>query len=331
MPIVDSKNNKIVRDYTVEELCERAKYMRGLNLISLCSAGSGHSGGTLGVMDICAALYLKIARHNPKDPFWADRDRIIWSAGHKAPAIYVSLAVSGYFPEIELAKLRMFGAPFQGHPHWRDLPGVELSAGSLGQGFSVGVGVALAAKLDKKEYRVFVMSSDGEQQEGSIWEAAMAAGHFQLDNLVLIIDKNRLQIDGETREVMNIDPLAEKYRAFGWEVVELDGHDMVEVVEMLDFARNKNQTGKPVALISNTNKGRGVSFMENAVGWHGKPPNREELERALTELGLSDAFDLSGMLKYGKQYQEEINSKINARLPAFSKNYWWNESDTMQV
>jgi len=331
MPIIDSKNNKIVRDYSIEELRERANYMRGLNLVSLCSAGSGHSGGTLGVMDICAALYLRIARHNPKDPFWADRDRIIWSAGHKAPAIYVSLAVSGYFPEIELTKLRMLGAPFQGHPHWRDLPGVEISAGSLGQGFSVGVGVALAAKLDKKDYRVFVISSDGEQQEGSIWEAAMAAGHFKLDNLVLIIDKNRLQIDGETREVMNIDPLAEKYRAFGWEVVELDGHDMVEVVEMLDFARNKNQSGKPVALICHTNKGRGVSFMENVVGWHGKPPNREELDRALAELGLSDTFDIPGMLKYGKQYQEETNNKINAHMPAFSKNYWWNESDIMRV
>ena len=331
MPLIDSSDNKIIHDYSVEELKERANYMRGLNLISLCSAGSGHSGGTLSMMDICAALYLKIARHSPTDSSWTDRDRIIWSAGHKAPALYTSLAVSGYFPEEELAKLRIFGTPFQGHPHWRDLPGVELSAGSLGQGLSVGVGVALAARLNRKDYRVFVISSDGEQQEGSIWEAAMAAGHYKLDNLVLIIDKNELQIDGSTTDVMDIEPLDEKYSSFGWYVLDVDGHNMADLVEKLEFARNNNNTGKPVVLICRTVKGAGVSFMENVVGWHGKPPNREELERALTELGLRDTFDIGHILKTGNDYQIKVNSLINAALPKYSSDYWWNRGDMINV
>ena len=240
MPLTNSNTDVAIRDYTVDELKERANYMRGLNLIALHSAGSGHSGGTLGIMDVCCALYLKIARHNPDDPFWIDRDRIIWSAGHKAPALYTSLAVSGYFDEKELVKLRMLGSPFQGHPHRLDLPGVEISSGSLGQGFSVAVGVALAAKEDKKDYHVFAVTSDGEQQEGSIWEAAMAGAHHKLDNLTVILDKNRLQIDGETCHIMNIDPVVDKYRAFGWHVLEVDGHDMGDIVSKLDFARNHN-------------------------------------------------------------------------------------------
>lgn len=331
MPIINASNNKSVHDYSLEELIERARYMRGLNLVSLCSAGSGHSGGTLSIMDVCAALYLKVAHHKPKDPSWPDRDRIIWSAGHKAPALYVSLAVSGYFPEDELVKLRMLGSPFQGHPHWRDLPGVELSAGSLGQGFSVAVGIALAARLDKKDYRVFVISSDGEQQEGSIWEAAMAAGHYKLDNLILIIDKNRLQIDGATKEVMNIDPLDDKYRAFGWEVLQCDGHNISELVEKLEFARNNNNTGKPVVLICNTIKGHGVSFMEDIVGWHGKAPNREELNKALAELGLSNTFDLSQMFLYANQFRDEINTRVDAATPHFSNDYWWHTDGKMKV
>ena len=331
MPLIDTENNRPIRDYSIEELKERANYMRGLNEISLCSAGSGHSGGTLSVMDICAALYLKVANHKPKDPFWADRDRILWSAGHKAPALYTSLAVSGYFDEIELTKLRMLGSPFQGHPHWRDLSGVEISSGSLGQGFSIGVGVALAAKLDRKDYRVFVIGSDGEQQEGSIWEAAMSASHHGLNNLVLIIDDNHLQIDGPTNEVMNIQPLVEKYQSFGWHAVEIDGHDMTELVSTLDWARNHNDTRRPVAVICRTIKGRGVSFMENVVGWHGKPPNRDQLDKLLAELGLSDTFDVGRMLAYGRQFHDTTESALRAELPAFSRDFWWNSTDKMQV
>ena len=305
--------------------------MRGLNEIALCSAGSGHSGGTLGFMDICAALYLKVARHNPSDPAWEERDRIIWSAGHKAPALYTGLAVSGYFPERELMKLRMLGAPFQGHPHWQDLPGVEISSGSLGQGFSVAVGIALAAKLNEKDFRIFSICTDGEQQEGSIWEAAMAAAHHQLDNLVLIIDQNRLQIDGEVKDVMNIEPLADKYESFGWHVLAVDGHNMAEIVDKLEWARNANNTGMPVCLICKTNKGRGVSFMENVVGWHGKPPNREELDNVLDELRLTDSFDVDELLEYGRQYQRHVEQQLAEQTPSFSRDFWWNASTKMRV
>ncbi len=331
MPMTDSQKSTIRRDYSLEELKERANYMRGLNLLSLCSAASGHSGGTLSIMDICAALYLKVARHDPSNPTWSDRDRIIWSAGHKAPALYVSLAVSGYFPERELMKLRMLGSPFQGHPHHLDLPGVEISSGSLGQGFSVAVGDALAAKLNKQDYRVFVIASDGEHQEGSMWEAAMAAANYGLDNLILILDKNRLQIDGKTKDVMDIDPIVEKYKAFKWHVEEVDGHDMEDIVKKLDAARNNNTTGKPIALICHTLKGKGVSFMEDVVGWHGKPPNREELDKALEELGLTDTFDVEDLLGYGRKYQEEVEAKLDKKMPKFSRNFWWNSSDTMKV
>lgn len=318
-------------DYTIDQLIERARYMRGLNEIALCSAKSGHSGGTLSVMDIAAALYLRVARHDPSNPDWPDRDRIVWSAGHKAPALYTALAVSGYFPEPELMKLRMLDAPFQGHPHHLDLPGVEISSGSLGQGFSVAVGVALAARLNKQDYRVFVISSDGEQQEGSMWEAAMSAAHYRLDNLILIIDKNRLQIDGQTTEVMNIDPLADKYEAFGWHVIETDGHEMADLVAKLHWARNQNDTRRPVALICHTVKGKGVSFMENVVGWHGKPPNLNELERLLDELDVSDAFDIESLIDYGVRHQITVDARLNDQLPSFSRDFWWNAGTTMRV
>ncbi len=331
MTTAESSGKPTDREYSIEQLKEAANYMRGLNLTALCSAASGHSGGTLGVMDICAALYLKIARHNPSDPDWEDRDRIIWSAGHKAPALYTSLAVSGYFPEEELMTLRMLGSPFQGHPHRKELGGVEISSGSLGQGFSVGAGVALAAKLDKKDFRVFVISSDGEQQEGSMWEAAMTSSHHNLDNLILIVDKNRLQIDGEVKDVMNIDPLGEKYKSFGWHVLEVDGHNMEDIVKKLDWARSQNDTGKPVALICNTNKGRGVSFIENAVGWHGKPPNREELDKALIELKLTDKIDVDKFIAIGAAYQREVETRLDNNMPKFSRDFWWNAADNMKV
>ncbi len=331
MPLIDSSTGKTIRDYSIDQLKERANHMRGLNLVALCSAGSGHSGGTLSVMDICAALYLRIARHDPHNPAWEDRDRIIWSAGHKAPALYTSLAVSGYFEEIELAKLRMLGSPFQGHPHWRDQPGVEISSGSLGQGCSVAVGIALAGKLNGKDHRVFVISSDGEQQEGSVWEAAMAAAHHGLDNLIFIIDQNQLQIDGPVANVMNIGPLAEKYRAFGWQVLEADGHDMDQLVAALDRARNQNESGKPTVLICRTIKGRGVSFIENVVGWHGKPPNREELEVALRELGLSRKIDADRMIAHGKEFSQSVEARLEDDMPRFKRSYWWNTDTRMKA
>jgi transketolase len=331
MPLVDTATQQPIREYSTRELIERARYMRGLNEIALCSAGSGHSGGTLSVMDICAALYLKVARHSPARPDWPERDRIVWSAGHKAPALYTSLAVSGYFPERELMKLRMLESGFQGHPHHLDLPGVEISSGSLGQGLSVAVGVALAAKLDSHDYRVFAITSDGEQQEGSTWEAAMCANHYHLDNLIQIYDKNRLQIDGEVEQVMSIESIAWRYQAFGWHVIEIDGHNMEMLVEKLDWARNHNTTGKPVIVICHTNKGRGVSFMQDIVAWHGKAPNRQEVDDLLGELQLRDAFDVDDLLAYGQSYLMKVDTRLDSELPQFSRDYWWNHGDEMRV
>jgi transketolase len=331
MSLTDSKTGKTIREYDLEGLRERARYMRGLNLIALCAAGSGHSGGTLGVMDIVAALYLRVARHDPKHPDWSERDRIIWSAGHKAPALYTALAVLGYVDQKEIVRLRQLGSPFQGHPHRFDLPGVEFSTGSLGQGLSLGVGTALAARMDQKDYRVFVICSDGEQQEGSVWEAAMSAAQYQLGHLIAIIDFNRLQIDGPVKEVMNIEPLTDKYRAFGWEVVDVDGHNMADLVAVLTGVRNRPSSGKPIALICHTNKGRGVSFMENVVGWHGKTPNREELDRALSELGVSEAFDVDQMLGYARECEGRVEANLTAALPKFSRDFWWNAEPRMKV
>jgi len=329
MPIVDSKTGKVRRSYTIEELEEAANLMRGYNLICLCAAGSGHSGGTLSIMDIAAALYLRIATHDPQNPYWEDRDRIIWSTGHKAPSLYLGLGMAGYFDVEEVVTLRKLGSPFQGHPHWLKLPGVEASTGSLGQGLSIAVGCALAAKLNKKNYNVFCLTGDGEHQEGQIWEAIMEAGHYKLDNLINIIDKNRLQIDGWVKEVMNIDPLDEKYRSFGWEVIEIDGHNMREIVEGLEKAIKVK--GKPTLVIAHTTKGKGVDFMENEAGWHGKAPNYEQMLSGLEQLGLRDKLPLERMMHKAKAYQSKVDRELEAKMPKFSRNYWWNTGDRMKV
>jgi len=329
MPLIDSKTGKIIKEYSLEQLGEMANYMRGLDMISLCSAGSGHSGGTLSMMDILAVLYLKIARHDPNDADWEDRDRIIWSAGHKAPALYVSLAVSGYFPESDLAMLRMLHAPFQGHPHRKDLPGVEISSGSLGQGMSMGVGVALAGRLNKKDYRVFTITSDGEHQEGSIWEAVMEAGNFNLNTMINILDRNQLQIDGYTRDVQCLEPLADKYRAFKWDVIEVDGHNIKALCGA--FEKAVMSKSKPTLIIANTIKGKGVSFMEDQAGWHGKPPDYEEMTRALSELNLSDKFDLESFFDVGETHQKRVEREISSKIPIYSADYWWNKKKSMKV
>jgi transketolase len=215
MALLDSATGKLIRDYSIKELVEAANLMRGYDLVALCAAGSGHAGGTLSIMDVTAALYLKVANHDPENPQWSERDRIIWSGGHKAPSLYLGLAFAGFCRLQDVVLLRKLGSPFQGHPHWLKLPGVEVSTGSLGQGLSIAVGVALAAKLDNKNHRTFCIMGDGEQQEGEIWEAAMEAAHYKLENLVGIVDYNRLQIDGPVSDVMNIDPLEEKYKSFG--------------------------------------------------------------------------------------------------------------------
>jgi len=331
MPILDSKNNRLIKDYSIQELIEQAAIMRGYDLVALCAAGSGHSGGTLSMMDMVAALYLKVAQHDPKNPHWSERDRIIWSGGHKAPALYIGLGFAGFYePKEEVALLRKLSSPFQGHPHWVKLPGVEVSSGSLGQGLSVAVGNAIAAHLDKKDYTVFCIMGDGEQQEGQIWEAAMEAAHYKLDNLVAILDNNGLQIDGKTCDVMNIEPIVDKYKAFGWNVINIDGHNMKQIVDTLTKART-DRNGKPTVVIAATVKGKGVSFMENVAGWHGKTPNKEEMEKGLAELGVRDKVPVEQMFKLAEDYQRDIDHKLNQKMPHFSHNYWWNSQEKMKV
>ncbi len=330
MSIIDSSTGRPLHQYTVEELKTLAAQMRGYNLAALYCAGSGHSGGTLSVMDITAALYLQVADHDPHNPAWSGRDRIIWSAGHKAPALYVGLAFAGFCEKRDLALLRKLSSAFQGHPHWLKLPGVEISSGSLGQGLSVAVGNALAARLDAKPYTVFCIMGDGEQQEGQVWEAAMEAAHYKLDNLVAIVDMNGLQIDGKVSEVMGIEPIEEKYAAFGWDVVRTDGHDMEQVLNALTAAK-LGRNGKPKVILATTIKGKGVSFMENVAGWHGRTPNLDELIKALGELGVSESIDVEALATHASEYHRGVERKLAAKLPHFSANYWWNVQQNMKV
>ena len=306
--------------------------MRAYALVAIHAGGSGHPGGSLSVMDFTAALFLNEMNLEPKDPKWACRDRVIFSGGHKAPALYVGLAAAGYYDMDDVVTLRRCGSPFQGHPHCLKLTGVEVSTGSLGQGLGIGVGQALALKLDECDSRVYVVMGDGEQQEGSVWEAAMSASNFELDNLIAIIDKNRLQIDGLVENVMNIDPLADKYRSFGWNVIEIDGHDMKQIIDA--FAEARATKGKPTAIIGNTVKGKGVSFMENAVGWHGvATKDREQLQAALDELG-SPALPkekVDALLAKADKFGKDIAAEIDAKHPSFGGTYWWNASDNMKV
>ena len=327
MAIID-KNGKEIK-YSIEDLKEKANLMRGYNLISLCAAGSGHSGGTLSIMDVAAVLYLGKLRHKPSDPNWADRDRVIWSAGHKAPALYVSLGMSGYFPIEEVVLLRKLYSNFQGHPHWLKLPGIEASTGSLGQGLSISVGIAIAGKLNKKNYRVYCIMGDGEQQEGQIWEAMMEAAQYQLDNLVGIVDKNKLQIDGWVKDVMNVYPLSERYRSFGWNVIEIDGHDIKQILDAFDKAEKVK--GKPTVIIADTIKGKGVSFMEGIAGWHGRSPNHEELVQGLKELNLLDKLPVEKLLKKSDDYQKKVEKILDKKMPKFKKNYWWNSQEKMKA
>jgi transketolase len=303
--------------------------MRGYDLVALHAAGSGHAGGTLSIMDITAALYLQVANHDPQHPNWSGRDRIIWSTGHKAPALYLGLAFAGFCAPEDVVTLRKLSSPFQGHPHWLKRPGVEVSTGSLGQGLSIAVGMALAARLDNRKHKIFCIMGDGEQQEGQVWEAAMEAGHYHLDNLIAIIDCNRLQIDGAVKDVMAVEPLADKYAAFGWDVLRLNGHDMQQIVDALEKATASK--GRPTVILADTVKGKGVSFMEDQAGWHGKAPNYEELIQGLEELGLINRIPVAELLDRAHRYQEQVDKRLDRRMPKYSQNFWWNAGDMMKV
>ncbi|MBV8637605.1 MAG: transketolase [Candidatus Eremiobacteraeota bacterium] len=266
----------------LKELKLKANDVRQGIIRSLLSAGSGHSAGSLDMADIFTALYGAVMNHDPKRPEWEDRDRLLLSCGHIAPVRYSAMANFGYFPVEELLTLRKFGSRLQGHPERVKLPALETTSGPLGEGLAQGVGMAVGAKLDKKNWRVFVVTSDAEHQCGLHWEAMMTAGKFKLDNLTCIIDRNFIQIDGSTEDVMPLEPLADKYRAFNWEVFECDGNDIEAFIDTVE--RAKRVEGKPQIIIANTVPGKGVSYMEGDYTWHGKPPNKAQADEALAEL-----------------------------------------------
>tara|TARA_Y100000294_G_C8567711_1_gene341545 strand:+ start:4070 stop:4894 length:825 start_codon:yes stop_codon:yes gene_type:complete len=269
----------------LDELKKIANEIRKESIIMTHRAQSGHPGGSLSEADILAALYFYKLNVNPKKPDWEDRDRFVLSKGHACPAYYAALSMKGFFDKKKLEGFRKINSMLQGHPEL-STPGVDFAGGSLGQGVCFANGLAIAGKLDKKNYKVYVLIGDGEAQEGSVWEAAMAASHHKLDNLVVILDKNQVQETGKTKDVMNIDPAADKWKAFGFEVFDINGHNMEEIVNTLDKADEVK--GKPVMIVANTIKGKGVSFMELNHKFHGKAPDDEQFEKAMEELSKDD-------------------------------------------
>lgn len=265
----------------IKELEAKAKQIRCEIVRMIAKAGSGHPGGSLSATDLITALYFAVLQHDPENPKWPERDRFHMSKGHSCPLWYAVLAECGYFAKEELETLRQFGSMLQGHPD-RRTPGVEVASGSLGQGLSVALGMSLAAKIDRKDYRVYALLGDGETQEGNIWEAAMAASHNKCDNLCAILDYNGFQIDGKVKDVMAIEPLSDKWKAFGWHVVKIDGHNFKEILSAFDEA--KKVKDKPTIIIAKTIKGKGVSFMENVCEFHGRATTKEETEQAMKEL-----------------------------------------------
>lgn len=266
----------------IKELEEIAKNIRKEIVEQVYRAGSGHPGGSLSIADILTVLYFYELNIDEKNPNWEDRDRFVLSKGHCAPALYASLANRGFFDLEKLKEFRNINGKLQGHPDMTKIPGVDMTTGSLGQGLSAANGMAIAGKLDKKDYRVYCLLGDGEIEEGQVWEAAMAASQYKLDNLCVIVDNNNLQIDGTIEEVMSSKPIDEKFRSFGFQIIKIDGNDIDEIIKAFDVARNVK--GKPTCIIAKTIKGKGVSFMENQVKWHGKAPNEEEFKQAIAEL-----------------------------------------------
>jgi transketolase len=267
---------------SLEEMGQMAKKLRRHVLTMTSRVGSGHPGGSLSAADILTALFFKGLRHRPHDPHWPDRDRFILSKGHAAPVLYAALAESGYFPVEELSTLRRLDSRLQGHVDSTATPGAEMSSGSLAMGLSFGIGIALASRMDGREHRIYVLLGDGECEAGQVWEAIMAAAHYKLDNLVAIVDHNKLQLTGWNRDVMNVEPLAPRWSSFGWHTIEIDGHDLEQILRAVEEA--KGIKGQPTVIVAHTIKGKGVSFMENKAEFHGRALTPQELERALEEL-----------------------------------------------
>ena len=267
---------------SLERIREICKEVRADIVRMTSAAGSGHPGGSLSAVEAMTVLYFNVMNHRPADPEWPERDRFFLSKGHACPVLYSVMARSGYFPVEELLSLRKCGTRLQGHPSCKTLPGIEVSSGSLGQGLSIANGFALSAKINRKNYRAYCLLGDGELQEGQVWEAIMTAAHYKLDNVCAVVDYNGLQIDGDVESVMGIAPLADKWRSFNWHVIEANGHDVSQMLAAYEEA--KQTQGKPSVIIMKTIKGKGVSFMENVAGWHGKVPNSDELKKALDEI-----------------------------------------------
>ena len=275
----------------IKKLTAIASQLRQHIISMTCAAASGHPGGSLSAADIVTVLYFHTMKHKPKDPSWPDRDRFVMSKGHAAPVLYAALAESGYFSTKYLKTLRRIGSSLQGHVDMLSLPGIEMSTGSLGQGLSAANGMALAARLDKKDYRVFCILGDGECHEGQIWEAAMTSSHHKLNNLIVIVDRNKYQIDGKVEDIKSLEPFADKWKAFGWQVFSCDGHNIKALIETIEKADKVK--GKPSIIIADTIKGKGVSFMEqNPLDYHGKAPTAEEEKKALCELCQTEDFDI---------------------------------------
>ena len=271
-----------MKQYSVLGLQKKANQIREDIIKLLLEAGSGHTAGPLGMADIFTALYFKVLKHNPKNPRWKERDRLILSNGHICPVRYAAMAHAGYFPKSWLKTFRRINSKLEGHPSFKKLPAVETSSGPLGEGLSQACGFALAAKMDSAKYHVWCLMSDGEHQEGMTWEAAMLAAKYRLHNLTVVVDRNNIQIDGFTEDVMPLEPLREKYESFGWHVIDMNAHDMEEIVSTLEEAKGIQE--KPVCIIANTIPGKGVSFMENDYTWHGVSPDKEQAKKALREL-----------------------------------------------
>lgn len=267
----------------VLSLRNKTKTIRKDILEMIYSAGSGHPGGSLSIADVITVLYFHEMKIDPAHPKWPDRDRFILSKGHTCPAWYSCLAERGFFPVESLSTLRSIDSMLQGHPDMKKTPGIDFTTGSLGQGLSAGVGMALSSKMDAMSNRVYVVLGDGELNEGQVWEAVMLAAKYQLDNLVAIVDYNKLQLDGTTEEIMPLEPLSLKWKAFNWEVVSINGHDIPSILQALETAHHTK--GKPTCIIAHTIKGKGISFMENQLDWHGKAPDKEQLDKALDEIG----------------------------------------------
>lgn len=283
MPFSQTASNKKI---DLERLSKIALTIRRHVIKMLGLAASGHPGGSLSSTDILTALYFHYLKHDPKNPKWADRDRMIFSKGHGCPALYAALAEAGYFDPKDLLSLRKLGSPLQGHPDMRRLPGIEASTGSLGQGLSIGIGCALAARFDKKDFLTWVIMSDGELNEGQTWEAAAFASFHKLKNLVLIVDYNKYQLGGTTKEILDMEPILDKWKSFGWETREIDGHSLAEICDALEWT--KSATSAPRMILAHTVKGKGVSFMENNNNFHGVANTKDETGKALKELGEND-------------------------------------------